>query len=299
MLQIEKKIEFKPVTLLDKQLFDEFYKSNDKINSVNDFATIFCWNVTGNTKYALIDNDVLIISTIYMGKKAYYFPISKSKRSLRPYIEMILDIEDYNGHFIAHIEKEDLDGLQDIKGYKLIYDRDYSDYIYLSKDLIELKGKQFHGKKNHLNKFVGSYKYIFRDYQSKDFEQCIELYDLWLKNSGTEKTLEREAIIRALQNIEYLGLKCGVIEIDGRIRAFSVISILPNKKAGNVLFEKADIQYEGIFAAINNFCAKEYLKDVVYVNRQEDMGIEGLRKSKLSYHPVFLLNKYRLICDTD
>ena len=122
---------------------------------------------------------------------------------------------------------------------------------------------------------------------------------MWLENNGLSPTLEKTAIELALKNYKPLNLKCGVIEIDGEIKAFSINSILPNKKAGNVLFEKADINYDGIFAAINNFCVKEFFKDVKYVNRQEDMGIEGLRKAKLSYNPIFILNKYKLICQGD
>lgn len=298
MQQIAQKIRFSPISLNDKPLFDDFFRRNDKISSVNDFSTIFCWNISGHTEYAVID-DVLIVYNIYKGKKVYYFPISKSEHSLRPYVEMILDMEDCNSHLIAQIEEKDIKDLQGINSYNLISDRDFSDYIYLMEDLRDLKGKKLHGKKNHLNKFINSYNYIFREYKNQDYEQCLGLYDLWLKNSGMEETHERTAIILALNNLEYLNLKCGVIEIDGHVRAFSVNSILLNGKAGNVLFEKADINYEGIFAAINNFCVKEFFKDVKYINRQEDMGIEGLRKAKLSYRPAFILNKYKLICDKD
>jgi hypothetical protein len=296
MHNIAKKISFSPISIDDKPLFDDFFRRNDKITSVNDFATVFCWNISGHTEYAIVDDDVLIMYNIYFGKKVYYFPISRSNQNIRPYIEMILDFEDCNRHYIAQIEEDNIKYLQGISEYDLIYDRDYSDYIYLTEDLKELKGKKFHGKRNHLNKFVNTYKYIFREYKKEDYDQCLELYDSWLENSEMQENSEKVALTLALRNFEYLDLKCGVIEIDGRIRAFSVNSILPNKKAGNVLFEKADTNYAGIFSAINNFCVKEYFNDVKYINRQEDMGIEGLRKAKLSYNPVFILNKYKLVC---
>ncbi|HEY8423929.1 MAG TPA: phosphatidylglycerol lysyltransferase domain-containing protein [Clostridia bacterium] len=293
-----KDLKFSPITIEDKPIFDEFFINNDSISSVNDFSTIFCWNVSGQARYAIAD-DVLIIYNIYEGKKVYYFPINKSKQNIRPYVEMILEFEDCNCHYIAQAEESVLDQIKDIEGYDLIKDRDFSDYIYLSKDLQELKGKKYHAKRNHLNKFINSYKYVFREYTESDYEQCIELYDLWLSNSKSSPAAEKTALDLALKNYKALDLKGGVIEIDGKIRAFSINSILPNKKAGNVLFEKADINYDGIFAAINNFSVKEFFKDIEYVNRQEDMGIEGLRKAKLSYHPVFILSKYRLVCNGD
>jgi hypothetical protein len=294
-----KNLNFSPVTINEKNIFDEFFKNNDSISSANDFSTIFCWNVSGNARYAIADDDVLIIYNIYEGKKVYYFPISKTKKDIRPYIEMIYGFEDCAKHFIAQAEVKDLNQISGIAGYELAYDRDFSDYIYLTKDLKDLKGKKFHAKRNHINKFKKSYKYIFREYKESDYQKCMDLYDLWLKNNGSSPTAEKTALDLALKNYKPLNLKCGVIEIDGEIKAFSINSILPNKKAGNVLFEKADINYDGIFAAINNFCVKEFFKDVKYVNRQEDMGIEGLRKAKLSYNPVFILNKYKLLCQED
>lgn len=292
-------MKFLPITINDKPVFDAFFSNNDSISSVNDFSTVFCWNVSGQARYAIVDDDVLLIYNIYDGKKVYYFPISKSKRNIRPYVELIWELEDCNCHYIAQAEESALEQIKDIKNYKLIQDRDFSDYIYLTKDLTELKGKKYHAKRNHLNKFIKTYKYIFREYTDDDYRQCIDLYDLWLENSAASPLYEKTAMELALNNYKALGLKIGVIEIDGKIRAFSINSILPNKKAGNVLFEKADITFDGIFAAINNFSVKAFMQDVEYVNRQEDMGIEGLRKAKLSYNPAFILTKYKLICQKD
>jgi hypothetical protein len=292
-------LKFLPITINEKPIFDEFFINNDSVSSANDFSTVFCWNVSGQARYAIADGDVLLIYNIYDGKKVYYFPVSKSKKDIRPYLELIWNLEDCNCHFIAQAEEKALDQIKNIAGYRLVKDRDFSDYIYLTQDLIELKGKKYHAKRNHLNKFINTYKYIFRDYTEDDYGQCMELFDLWIANSATSPSYERVAINLALKNYKALGLKCGVIEIDGKIRAFSVNSILTNKRAGNVLFEKADINYDGIFAAINNFSVKEFFQGVEYVNRQEDMGIEGLRKAKLSYHPAFILTKYKLICQND
>ena len=298
MKQIDK-LKFLPITIDDKEIFDEFFINNDSISCANDFSTIFCWNVEGNVRYTIVDDDVLIVYNIYEGKKAYYFPISKSKQNIRPYVEMILDCENYNCHFIAQLEQNALNQISDIEGYELIDDRDFSDYIYLSKDLQDLKGKKYHSKRNHLNKFRKSYSYTFREYEKSDYQKCMDLYDLWLERSGSSPTSEKTAIELALKNYQALKLKCGVIEIDGEIKAFSINSLLPNKRAGNVLFEKADVNYDGIFAAINNFSVKMFFKDIEYINRQEDMGIPGLRKAKLSYHPAFILNKYRLVCQNN
>lgn len=286
---------FIPVTLEQKSLFDSFLSIKDSIISVNDFATIYCWNISDMAQFVIVD-DVLILSNVYLGTKVYYCPMTKNcKQCIRKYVEKIIDIEKDNDFFIAQITDDEIDSFKDIEGFEFTYDRNFSDYIYLAKDLIELKGKKFHGKRNHINKFIGSYNYIFRDYKDSDFEGCMNLFDNWLIGNMEGEISEKLALTLALKNLKNLNLKCGVIEIDGKISAYSVVSILPNGKAGNVLFEKGDTKYEGIFPAINNFCAKEYLSQVEYINRQEDMGFEGLRKSKLSYNPVQILHKYKLI----
>lgn len=292
-------LDFRPITLDDKPIFDEFFIKQKVCNSVNDFATIYCWNIENNSRYAVVDDEALISYGVYNGRKIYYCPVLKKGYNISPYIKLIQDYEQGNCYKINQITEKYLPYIKDLPGFTLQYDRDNSDYIYLRDELATLKGNKFHAKRNHLNKFLSSYNYEFRLYKDSDYDECLELFDIWYKDNEGGNIHEKEALTRALKYQKILGLTVAVITVDGKVKAFAVVGRIPGCKTGNVHFEKADITYEGIFAAINYFASNNFFAHMKYINRQEDMGIEGLRKSKMSYNPAFLLNKYSLIPKLD
>lgn len=182
------------------------------------------------------------------------------------------------------------------KQYEAILDRDSCDYIYYSSDLINLRGKKYHGKRNHLARFK-ELDYEFSPITEKDFDDCItfstETYNSKSDGSDHSYVAEQYAINTYFSYFEELGLRGGVIRLDGKVAAVTIGEQL-NSDTFCVHIEKADTSYNGIYAGINNLFACEYASGLTYINREEDLGIEGLRKSKLSYHPVFLLNKYTI-----
>lgn len=173
-------------------------------------------------------------------------------------------------------------------------DRDGSDYIYKSNDLIELTGKKYHGKRNHLSRF-NKLDYFFSPITENDFDDCISFSTEAYNSKTSENThsfiAEQYAINTYFTYFNELGLKGGIIRIDGKPTAVTIGEVL-NSNTFCVHIEKGNTSYEGIYAGINNCFAKAFASDYEYINREEDLGIEGLRKSKLSYHPVFLLKKY-------
>lgn len=174
------------------------------------------------------------------------------------------------------------------------YDRDESDYIYSSADLISLSGKKYHSKRNHLARF-NELKYEFSPITDRDIDDCIAftVKDYIERSGENDHSLiaEQYAINTFFMYFNELELKGGVIRIDGKPAAVSI----GERCFGDdfiVHIEKGDTRYNGIYAGINNLCAREFACDMKYINREEDLGLEGLRKSKLSYKPIFLLNKY-------
>ena len=170
--------------------------------------------------------------------------------------------------------------------------RDDSDYIYLSDDLKRLEGKAFHSKRNFVTRFAKTYDYELKDYETGDYDGIMRLYDTWeVDSSHSTLALERSAISRALKFSTELDLKISVLKVHGKYVGFSVSSLESNGVV-HTIFEKADTSYIGIYQALNKLSAEKYFPDGVLVNLQEDMGIEGLRKAKLSYNPGKLLDKY-------
>ena len=189
-----------------------------------------------------------------------------------------------------YIDNIDLEGTI-VEGSNL----DYEEYLYLPQDLITLAGKKFHGKRNHVTRFVNTYagRYVFRSYEERDRQGLLELYAKWSADKEDSGTVmdELNLLSLGLGMVERGEAFADVMEIDGKIAAFSLGEILPSGVAV-VHIEKGEIEYDGIYPAINQMFSKKHYEGLRYVNRQEDMGIEGLRKSKLSYRPAKMVKKY-------
>jgi hypothetical protein len=170
------------------------------------------------------------------------------------------------------------------------------DYVYSRESLSTLKGKKLHGKRNHINKFLSKYPdYEYKRLTPEMVEDCIALYDKWImeKDEETAKTLqtEKRSVLRALNNMEELDLIGGTIFIDNKLCAFTVGERLhPHMQLIHI--EKGDTDYEGIFPMINQQYVLHECSDVELINREEDMGVEGMRKAKRSYQPIKMIEKH-------
>jgi len=177
-------------------------------------------------------------------------------------------------------------------------DRDNWDYVYLQEKLATLAGRKLHSKKNHYNAFIKDHPdFVYEKITPENKDECIEFGKQWIINrEETDPTIIREysAIQEGLNNLEALQIRGGLIRLDGQVKAFT-FGERTSKETMVVHVEKADPDIRGLFTAINKEFVSRECQDVIYVNREEDMGIEGLRKAKESYHPEFMLRKYNTI----
>ncbi len=287
-------LKFEDIALSHKQQFDKCVSENLKLNSISDFNFFYLWNTKNNIQIAFMD-EYAILKGVWGKKKYFYSPSIKNVKDFEKIYKLIEEYQNGNDFYFAGIDKDIVDNIKCVpNGATISFDRNASDYIYLSSDLINLQGKKFHSKKNFVNSFIKNYKYEFIEYNDSYYKEILNLYDNWTKNSEhqVDKT-EKIAIKCALDNYKELGLLIGLLLIDGKIGAFSVSAISVHNVA-QVFFEKADISYKGIYAMINNLIANKYFTNVEFVNREEDMGIEGLRKAKLSYNPAIIYEKFIL-----
>jgi hypothetical protein len=177
-------------------------------------------------------------------------------------------------------------------------DRPNFDYVYDTRELIELKGKKFHGKRNHLNYFLNHYDYTYERMTPDMSDEVMRFIDAFNERKalpeGHERELlemEKEAMADVLTHLDDVGYLAGVIRIGGGVEAISIGGRLGTKTV-TVHVEKANVEYRGLYQAINNEFCRHMASHVKRINREEDMGIPGLRKAKLSYNPIKLVEKY-------
>ncbi|XER10141.1 hypothetical protein SATMO3_02860 [Sporomusa aerivorans] len=177
-------------------------------------------------------------------------------------------------------------------------DRDNFDYVYNTKDLIELKGRKYHSKKNHINSFYRNYSnYQYWPLTTEWTARCIENQHEWCVKKGCDDdpTLrsERDAIIEVLSHWDELKLTGGLITIGGKVEAFTFGEKL-NADTAVIHVEKGNPDIRGVYPVINQKFCENAWQHLTSVNREEDMGIEGLRKAKESYYPAKMVEKFNV-----
>lgn len=175
--------------------------------------------------------------------------------------------------------------------------RDHWDYVYSVDELTALKGKKFHKKKNLLNQFKKKYLFEYESMAPECVEEVLEMQDEWYKwyeenNPSEALKAENHAITRVLHNIDQIkGLMGATLRVEGKVIAYTLAEPLQEDTLV-IHFEKGDIRYKGVYQAINQMFLENDATDYTHVNREQDLGDEGLRKAKLSYNPTFFLKKY-------
>ncbi|NLG53499.1 MAG: DUF2156 domain-containing protein [Clostridiales bacterium] len=299
-------LNFKPIEVDDKKEAMPYLCAEPFGSTESSFADIYIWGEQFNTRICVKDG-ILYIRAEHAGKVYYLFPFGSG--DLRAALENIREDARRLG------TTPELRGITDKMREKieaaapglLTYEetRDTFDYIYDAKELIELKGRKFHQKRNHLNKFLKTYdgRFKYEEITRENFDEVYDFQNRWLLDNitpGNKESLKAEmrAIRRALKDYFALGFTGGIIRIDGHIAAYSMGTRLCTDSF-LISVEKGDYAYDGIYQAINQMFAEKNCFDVKYINREDDTGSPGLRRAKLSYKPVILLTKYRAVWKND
>ena len=178
--------------------------------------------------------------------------------------------------------------------YDILPARDSFDYIYLTTDLAELSGKKYHSKRNHISAFSKKYDWHYEEITPENAEKIMNCAKEWYSQNAERldrfALCEQEGIDTVLQNLKNLEVTGGAIFIGEKAVAFTLGTPI-NENIFDIFAEKALPEFSGAYAVINNEFAKR-LTAYKYLNREDDMGLEGLRKAKLSYRPNVILEKY-------
>lgn len=296
-------LPFKPITLEDKAIITSFTLPSDYRNCDFSFANMCCWRFLYDSEYAVVDDFLLIRFWIEDKKRvAYMMPVGRADRDHGD-LAHVLDLLEADsleaGHPLCMLgispdAKEELE--RALPGdFFYIPERDYFDYIYLRENLASLRGKKYQSKRNHINNFKKQYAYEYVPITPQLVPECLGLECKWYHDNHTEEdaeelTEERRALTYALHHFEALGLTGGAIRVEGELVAFTFGGPITHNTF-DVQVEKADTRYDGAYALINQEFAAHLPEAYTYINREEDLGIEGLRRAKLSYNPTILLEK--------
>lgn len=283
---------FKKIHLEDKPLFDTHYHHYPPQHSGELFTTMISWAHYVEYRYATINNAIIILSKDNNGS-VLHPPSGKITKDLYTEIIKLAVKEDCIFGFIKKTEKDIL--TQQFPTLKIEEDRDFFDYVYKTSDLAELPGTKYGKIRNRLNKFKKNYAYTTEDITEDNIEEVNEFLKRWClwKDCSSDELLEneRKAIMYSMEHFYDFNFKGLALRIDDVMQAIAVYEKM-NPDTIVVHFEKGSPDHDGIYKAINMETAKKVRDIVPFIDREEDLGIPGLRQAKLSYNPDHFIELY-------
>lgn len=295
-------IAFEPFSLKIREEYNEYIFKKSEYGCEHTFANMFMWY---DLQYAKI-NGYFVFFDCYNGKCIYPFPVGEG--DIKPVLDEIINDASQrkvNLRFTG-VTPEDKAVLEKLYPEKFSFtvNRNSQDYVYLIENLKMLTGRKYHAKHNHLNRFFKAFPNYTTEIITKDnIPEAQKMVENWYSEQESDDfSYEKRAVKRAFENYSALEFEGMMLKCDGRILAITVAS-RSGKNVFDVHFEKADRTADGAYTAINylfaNYLSEKY-PELKFLNREEDMGLEGLRKAKLSYYPHHLTEKYcgELLCAT-
>jgi len=295
-------ITFTTPELKDRQWITELSAAENLRSADFSFGVIYCWRYKYVSSIAR-HGDRLLMRICDHGTLKYSYPVGKG--DLLPALTALReDAEHLNIPFILRgIPREVLPAVEEAFSDRpeVSYDDRWSDYVYNAEDLANLPGRRYHSKKNHVNRFIATNEWSFEPISAENIADCRRLADSWLSDSAGDDYPdligERHAIERTFENYDALGFDGALLRISGEPVAFTVGEMVSHDTLVTH-FEKAAPGAGGAYPMINQQFAKYMLEkypSLTYINREEDMGLENLRKAKQSYRPVFMVDKYTAV----
>lgn len=285
-------LKFKKTEIGDIEVFKKYIGFSGELSCESAFVNLLIWQSAYNNMWAEEDGQLIIKS----GKgedSSYRLPFGND------FLKGINLIREYSGEEYPDFwvqEGKRLDNFKANFGDKYVFEenRDAFDYIYLREDLANLSGKKYHGKRNHISAFSKKHNWSFKPITAENTEDVKLCAEKWYKENADREDkylrCEKQGIITILDNMELLGVRGGAVYVDGKVVAFTLGSRISDE-IFDIHIEKALSDYAEGYTVINREFART-LTEYKYINREDDMGLEGLRKAKLSYKPAILLKKY-------
>ena len=288
--------DFRPVTMADRTQFQEHYQRYPREHSEYLFTTLISWSHY-TPAFCLHRDNNLVLMNMKEGKPQFRPPIGERNESL---LKEVLGLARAKGgqRPVVAIDEAAKEWIESVlPGIALTEDRDYFDYVYLADDLVNLAGKAYLTHRNRLNRFKKRYEYSVEEVSPKNIQDAREFLCRWCKHHGCDKNplleAETNALLFCMDHFLELELSGIVLRLNDKIQALSVYEAV-NDSTAAIHFEKAMPEFEGIYQAVNNEAAKLLVKRYKHINRESDLGIEGLRTAKERLHPDHMVKVYFL-----
>lgn len=289
-------INFRQVTLDDMNWVKEILAKEKSLSCEYCFANMYSYTEKISVELAKV-YDCLVTKCYYDGVLSYCYPIGNGDRiqAIKEIIEDGLSRKEPFSIFGLNNDnvKELIEHFKD--KFEIVFDRDGLDYVYLREDLAELKGKKYQPKRNHISYFKKNNNWSYEKMNLDNIPECIEMSSKWLQEydgDNKEDLIDEFDIIKkALASFDVLGLIGGLIRVDGEVVAYTLGEEM-TKDTFCTHFEKAYQSVRGAYPMINQQFAINELSAYTYIDREDDLGIENMRKAKLSYQPAILPDKY-------
>ncbi len=290
-------IDFKPFRIEDKALIDSYFRVHHYEQIDCTFNTLFLWQKAHGTSWDIVD-DILFVKA-GEGKDTFFLPpFAKREEDFVHGLDLIHAEYDRMGidfrlKSASRWVTEQIERLCPGK-YDFIEDRDNEEYVYLTKNMITLPGKKLRMKKNHLNSFLRQYSdYQYESITKDNMEDAKEgIHDWFVRHGDIEE--EEEAMQLCFDHWDELGVRGAIIRIYGKVEAFTNGDLV-NERMAHIIFEKANPNIRGLYQAINRDFLIHEFADTEFVNREEDLGVPGLREAKMGYNPDHLTEKFDVI----
>lgn len=292
-------IEFRKITLSDKEWIDKLLQFSDFRGAEYNFTNSFIWGDLFDSEIGRF-KDFFVARAGEEGDRSYLFPAGKG--NIREVLELLMQdaIQQESDFVMRSLTRENREQLQKLfpNQFKFTSTRDSWDYIYETQKMTTLSGKKLQSKRNHINFFTQNYNWQLQELNPDKMGEILEFLHHWCQLHGCKKneTLHFEmcAVKKAIENYRALNLKGLVLKVDDEIVGFTVGEAL-NSDTFVVHIEKVLNEYKGGYQFINREFLKKHATQFQYVNREDDIGDEGLRKAKESYYPIFMVEKYRAL----
>ncbi len=289
--------EFKPLGLEDKEILQRLLWDYQPQTSELTFTNLLIWKDYYHFAWSLDRDWLLITSNPPEGARWALPPIGPAPRAeiCRKLLAWLRGNSHTGTAGIERADKRLAAELTGQPGFLIEPRRDHFDYVYRSEDLIGLAGNKYQAQRNHIHHVQRSYNLSFQALEEKDIPACLTLAEEWCEQKGCDEDLglqgEWEAVKASLRNFQALDIQGGVIRINGKVEAFTLGELL-NQDTAVVHIEKANPQISGLYAVINQEFCRQSWSGVPWINREQDLGLPGLRTVKLSYHPHHLVEKF-------
>jgi uncharacterized protein len=301
-------MNFKPLAVSDYDIVKPFFTEQPYNLCIYSPASLIAWsNRTFKGYYAVADGILFIACEtedhpedrhliLPVSQKKFYSPLELHRLARQ------LGFEQYwyvPGDYLGIVDRSELEAY-----FTMEEQKEFADYIYLTEDLIGLKGNKFAKKRNLIHQFSREYlrhgRVTVESIHKEHIEECLQFLEIWCKEHACdvdqESSLacEKDALITTLNNIEQVESKGILVRVDGTVSAFGIGSRL-NETTATLNFEKAISEIKGLYQFLDNECAKRLFSEFKYVNKESDMNLPNLAESKQSYNPVMRIKSFALI----